>query len=298
MSVTIPFHTPTYEDATWCIPLLKQAPSPCCEYSFANMMMWRTHYDTEIACIHNAAVVRFGEELPHYLAPAGEGAQAALQHLHAEALAHGEPLYVFGYDETDVARLCEQYTVCEATEHRDEFDYLYRVDELATLGGRKYHAKRNHIAAFSKEYVWQYEELNNTNAADVQKTADVWYAQRVAAVGDADGALHAENRAIHELLAHRYSIELRGGLIRVDGQAVAFTLGVPLTHDTFDTLVEKAVAPFEKAYTVINREFARESLHDFTFVNRENDVGVEGLRRAKLSYYPTAMVKKILCTIR
>jgi len=297
LNFTVPFHTPTFEDAARCIPLLKQAPSRCCEYSFANIMMWRAYFDTQIAYTDDAAVVRFGGDTPHFLAPCGTGALRVLRELHDEAVAHGEPLYVFGYEDEDIQTLCETYTVTSCTEYRDEFDYLYRVEELAALAGRKFHAKRNHIAAFSKEYAWQYEELNDRNLTDVLQTADAWYEQRAAVYGDPDGALAEENRAIHELLQHRCAIELIGGLIRVDGRAVAFTLGSPLTADTFDTLVEKALSPYDKAYAVINREFARVSLQGYTYVNRENDVGVEGLRRAKLSYHPTALVKKIMCVI-
>lgn len=293
-----PFHTPTFADAARCIPLLKQAPSRCCEYSFANMMMWREYFDTQIAYNDDAVVVRFGGEVPHYLAPAGSAAEQTLRALYDDALLRGEPLYVFGYDEDDIGRLWDEYTVESCTEHRDEFDYLYLVEDLANLSGRKYHAKRNHIAAFSKEYAWQYEELSDHNVADMLSAADMWYEQRVTAYGDPDGALEAENTAIHELLSHRREIELAGGLIRADGRAVAFTFGAPLTDDTFDTLVEKALSPYDKAYAVINREFARNTLRGYTYVNRENDVGVEGLRRAKLSYYPVALVKKIMCTIR
>ena len=85
-------------------------------------------------------------------------------------------------------------------------------------------------------------------------------------------------------------------ILDVNGNVIAFTFGAPLTDDTFDTLVEKALTGYEKAYAVINREFARYTIAGYTYVNRENDVGVEGLRRAKLSYHPVALVKKILCT--
>ena len=88
-----------------------------------------------------------------------------------------------------------------------------------------------------------------------------------------------------------------GGLIRVDEKAVAFTFGSPLCADTFDTLVEKALPQYAGAYAVINREFAARALGDYIYVNRENDVGSEGLRRAKRSYHPVMMVKKTLCVL-
>lgn len=262
------------------------------------MMMWREYFDTQIAYNDDVVVVRFGGERPHYLAPAGDAADRALRTLYDDAVSRGEPLYVFGYDEDDIRRLWGQYTVESCTEHRDEFDYVYLVEDLACLAGRKYHAKRNHITSFSNEHVWRYEELCDNNVADVLVAADTWYQQRVAVYGDPDEALKAENEAIHELLSHRRECELMGGLIRTEGCVVAFTFGAPLTDDTFDTLVEKALSPYEKAYAVINREFSRNTLRGYTYVNRENDVGVEGLRRAKLSYHPTMLVKKIMCTIR
>ena len=297
MSADLSFHTPTYEDAAWCIPLLKAAPSRCCEYSFANMMAWRAHFDTQVALVDGCVVVRFGGEFLHYLAPAGQNTAQALATLYADARAQAKPLYVFGYEQEDIERLAKEYTISSCEEYRDEFDYLYRVEDLAQLAGREYHAKRNHIAAFSREYAWQYEVLQEENVAEVMRAADVWYQQRVASFGDADGALLAENEAIHELLAHREAVELSGGLIRVNGEVVAFTFGAPLTNDTYDTLVEKALVGYEKAYAVINREFARHTIAAYTYVNRENDVGAEGLRRAKLSYHPVALVKKILCTM-
>ena len=297
MSAELLFHTPTYDDAAWCIPLLKAAPSRCCEYSFANMMAWREHFDTQVALVDGAVVVRFGGDLPHYLAPAGEHGEQALETLFQDARCHGKPLFVFGYEDKDLERLASRYTVTSREEYRDEFDYLYRVEDLAQLAGRSYHAKRNHIAAFSREFAWKYEELCDENVAEVLACADTWYQQRAAAAADEDGALLSENKAIHELLMHRRETELRGGLVRVNGAVVAFTFGAPLTGDTFDTLVEKALAGYEKAYAVINREFARCTIAEFTYVNRENDVGAEGLRRAKLSYNPVALVKKILCTM-
>ncbi len=298
MSVDLSFHAPTYEDAAWCMPLLKEAPSRCCEYSFANMMAWREHFDTQVALVEGCVVVRFGGDFPHYLAPAGTNTAQALRALYEHSRANGEPLYVFGYGDEDIDRLSAEYTVISREEYRDEFDYLYRTEDLASLSGRSYHAKRNHIAAFSREHAWTYEELRDDNAADVAWAADAWYCNRTEAFGDPDGALQAENEAIRELLLHRHEVELVGGLIRVNGVVAAFTFGAPLGGDTFDTLVEKALTGYEKAYAVINREFARHTVAQYTYINRENDVGAEGLRRAKLSYHPAALVKKILCALK
>lgn len=297
MSITLPeFRPPVWEDARW-IPLLQKCPSRCCEYTFANIMMWRRHYQTEIALVDNTLFIRFQGEGPTYLAPTGDAFEEGVQTLRAFCSREGHPLLLFGYDEDAMDRLAATVPVADRQEFEDEFDYLYRVRDLARLEGKKYHSKRNHIAAFSRAYDWTYEPLSAENGDEVHRLADDWCTARTAQTGDADGALQDENEAIHELLHHREEVQLAGGLLRVDKKAVAFTFGAPLCADTFDTLVEKALPEYAGAYAVINREFAARALGSYTYVNRENDVGSEGLRRAKRSYHPALMVKKTLCTI-
>lgn len=293
MSIEQPhFRPPVWEDACH-IPQLMHCPSRCCEYTFANLMMWRHHFETEIATVGEHVFIRFCGEGPTYLAPAGGDIDEGVRILRAFCAAEGHPLRLFGLEEADMDRLA----ATDRQEFEDEFDYLYRVSDLARLEGKKYHSKRNHIAAFSRAYDWVYEPLCDENIEDVHRLADAWCAARTAQSGDEDGALRDENEAIHEILHHREEAGLIGALVRVDGQAVALTFGAPLSADTFDTLVEKALPEFAGAYTVINREFAANALSAYTYVNRENDVGSEGLRRAKRSYHPALMVKKTLCTI-
>lgn len=291
------FRAPAFSDARY-IPLLQQCPSRCCEYTFANLMMWRRHFDTEIATLDDTVYIRFNDGGRYtYLAPAGGDFERGVHTLKALCAREGHLLRVFGYDEDGMNRLGKLLPVVDRQEYEDEFDYLYRVCDLARLEGKKYHSKRNHIAAFSRAHDWTYEPLGGGNVEEVGALADRWCAARTAQSGDEDGALQDENAAIHELLHHREAVGLVGGVLRVGGQAVAFTFGAPLCADTFDTLVEKALPEYAGAYTVINREFAANALCGFAYVNRENDVGAEGLRRAKRSYHPVMMVKKTLCTI-
>ena len=111
-----------------------------------------------------------------------------------------------------------------------------------------------------------------------------------------DGDKENEKRIIAYALEHRKSLGMVGGLIRVEGKVVAFTLGEPLTEDTFDVHFEKAYADIQGAYAIINREFARRELSAFTYINREEDMGIPGLRKAKLSYHPESMVEKGIVT--
>ena len=103
-----------------------------------------------------------------------------------------------------------------------------------------------------------------------------------------------EKKGIEFILQNMEELSVKGGAIFVAGKVVAFTLGSPITDEVFDVNIEKALAEFSEAYTVINREFAKE-LSDYKYINREDDLGIEGLRKAKLSYKPHIILKKFSC---
>ncbi len=177
----------------------------------------------------------------------------------------------------------------------DSFDYIYLREELATLSGKKFHSKRNHISAFSKKYAWHYEKITQSNKAAVLLCAEEWYAANSDRL---DKYMLCEKRGIELLLENPDTLRVRGGAIVVDGRVVAFTLGTPINSTVFDTHIEKALPDFAEGYTVINREFALNELADFKYINREDDMGLEGLRRAKLSYRPKIILEKYYCKPR
>lgn len=181
------------------------------------------------------------------------------------------------------------------TEERDTFDYVYEREALSALSGKKYHGKRNHISAFSKKHNWKYSPLTPENAEDLKRCADEWYAENA---DRTDKYLLCERRGIELMLKNLTVLSIKGGLIYVDGKAVAFTMGSQINSDVFDIHIEKALSEYAEAYTVINREFAANEISDYSLINREDDMGLEGLRRAKLSYKPYTMVKKYSCKKR
>lgn len=180
-------------------------------------------------------------------------------------------------------------TGVELVEDRDYFDYVYRREDLAELNGRKYHAKRNLIAQCMATYDCTYETFSPALIPEIRDMQERWCAEHSckATVG-----LCNEYKAIIELLDHAAHLNLSGGTIRIGGRIEAYTLGSALNDRTFAVHVEKAMSRYKGLYQVINQQFCRHELKAYEFVNREQDVGSPGLRKAKESYFPDHFIKK------
>jgi len=183
----------------------------------------------------------------------------------------------------------------EFIEKRDAFDYVYNRSDLAELAGKKYHSKRNHIASFGKKYNWKYKTITKENTDEILECAEKWYSQNKEKF---DKYMAVEKEGIKLLLENMEILNIKGGAISIGNNIVAFTLGSPINDKVFDIHIEKALKDYQEAYTVINREFAKNELSDYEFINREDDMGLEGLRKAKMSYKPAFMIKKYLCKPR
>lgn len=178
-------------------------------------------------------------------------------------------------------------------EEDDAADYIYLTEDLSTLSGKKYHSKRNHITKFSKQFNWEYSSINNKNIDKVKECAEKWYMENSSE--DDDNSLLAEKEGIFTILDNLEILNARGGCVLVDNNVIAFAIGSPINTEVFDIHFEKALSDYQGAYSVINREFAKNELKDFKYINREDDLGIEGLRKAKLSYKPVKLLKKYLC---
>ena len=276
------------EDSLWLAPLLSASGRDCCEYSFTTAYMWSEHYGVRVARVGTVAVM--GSERS-YLTPVGDGWEEVLRQMVAEA---PRPLCLHSVDDALLLRFKALFPGrVHAEETRDEFDYLYRTEDLATLPGNAYHGKKNHIAGFSRQHEWVYEPLSADNVGDMVRLSKAWCEEK----GGCSHSLSSEQCAIQRVLRDPVRFSLSGGLIRVEGKAVAFTLGSPINERVFDIHVEKALSAYAGAYAVINREFAKTKTA-YTYLNRENDMGIPGLRRAKESYHPAILLKKYRVTIR
>ena len=297
------FHTPTLADKPWVDEVLAHSLHKGCVYTFAQLYLWSVHYGTKICRFGDCLLGMNGSTCCCYIYPGGKyDIRQVVAALKEDAARRGVG---FGFcvvedwqaDELDSA-FPGQFA---RTESRDDFDYIYNAEDLINLSGRRYHGKRNHISRFTREHPdWSYEPITAENTADCITACHVWHDAQQPDDPDAfttDG-LNAERDIIVRALTQREQLELQGGLIRCDGKVVAFTLGERLNSDTFVLHFEKALPGYEGAYAVINNQFASHELTSYRYIDREEDLGLEGLRKAKLSYYPAILLAKYTLTER
>ena len=296
----IDFHPPRLEEKPWVDELLRRADYRGCDYNFTNLFVWSRAYHQEIARVDDFLVTHVcGRMGCSFMFPAGGGDLASvIRKLEEEAAGRGEPLRLVCLTPRQMAELEEffpgQFTF---TADRDGYDYLYEIDRLADLGGKRLHAKRNHINRFMENNPsWTYEEITPESLGECLAMDKEWYRRSLAREGEAEERdLGDEGVALRQAMEHYQALGLEGGLIRVYGEVVAFTMGDLLNSDTYDVHFEKAYGELQGAYAMINREVARwvRGRHpNVRYLNREDDMGVEGLRKAKESYYPDQMVEK------
>lgn len=261
--------------------------------SVANLCGWQFLTCSSYAIVEGLLVIRFcfRDNLTVYTIPEwGERALPVILRLAAQAREERLPLYLYGIV-PDMQPLLEKYFpgLFEFRSDRDHFDYLYLREDLAHLRGKDFQAKRNHVNKFNKNYVCHYTPLLLEMIPACLSFYDEWCEQRHCK--DDPGLAH-EQQAVHFCLENFRELLLMGGVLWVDNRIIAFTYGVAINHDTFCVHVEKAFTSYEGAYNVINQRLAYSLPEDFIYINREEDLGVPGLRKAKLSYRPVLILEK------
>lgn len=288
------------EDKTWMTQLLAMEPTMGCEYDFVTNYLWGHVFCRRIARCGDRLVMRVmeGSEVC-YVYPAGSGPlEPVLAEMEADAKANGAPLRIICVPETFKNKLEEAFPGRFRVEaDRDSFDYIYSIDKLADLKGKKMHAKRNHINRFNENYPdWMFEPMNESNREECRAMAEEWLSRRWGKTTELEKQRLTEERtAIFKALDQMNELGLDCGAIRAGGRVVAFAIGSRLSTDGYDIHFEKAFDDIQGAYSAINREMARYVRTRYPgvkWINREDDVGVEGLRKAKLSYYPDLLLEK------
>ena len=272
------------------------------EFTFTNLFMWRKSYNIKYAII-NDLLCFFPQHQsgPHSTTfPIGDTSNADnVRNTISEILNYFKEI-----GEPTIIRLCSNEAVdllhklfpnqFNVAEDVDSFDYVYNTSELISLTGKKFHQKRNHINKFKSLYDFEYRKITAENLGDCVELFERWYGSF-----DTRGIDVSEGEeAFKEFAANFEQLDVRGGGIYVDNKLVAFSFGEPLCAHTVVIHFEVADTEYQGAFPMINQQFLENEWSHFEFVNREEDMGLEGLRRAKRSYNPVRMTKKFVATLR
>ena len=295
----IPFKDITLADKDTITSFTMKSDRRNCDLSFSNLCSWRFLYDTQFAVVDNFLVFKFwaGEQLA-YMMPVGTGdVKAVLWELIEDARKENQHFCMLGVCSNmraDLeAILPEQFTF---TEDRDYADYIYLRSDLSTLKGKKFQAKRNHINRFRNTYPdYEYTPITPDRIQECLDLEAEWC--KVNNCDQQEGTGN-ERRALIYALHNFETLGLTGGILHVNGKIVAFTFGMPINHETFGVHVEKADTSIEGAYAMINYEFANRIPEQYIYINREEDLGIEGLRKAKLSYQPATILEKYMACLK
>ncbi len=285
-------------DKSWVDELLKFSDFRGAEYNFTNLFIWEPVFESKICRFKDFLLLTSGTgENTRYLFPAGKGDyKEVLSVLAEDAKLKRVPFIIIGIPpemvETVKSIFPENIGVDPV---RDSFDYVYESEKLITLSGKKLQPKRNHLARFTELLNWSYEVIDEKNLEECVQFTEGWCIE----VGGCEGnkSLSSELCAVGRALTHFFELKLSGGLIRLDGRVVAYSIGEKLNSDTLIIHIEKASASIRGAYQAINREFAQRNAAGLKYINREDDAGDLGLRQAKTSYYPAFMQEKYIAKI-
>ncbi len=286
------------EDKEWVDQILSKRKYLSCEYCFGNHFIWKNAYKIQIAKINEFYVVLLhdDERGTSFLYPAGSGdIKPVIEALEDYCKEQDIALKMHSASREDTEQLEELFPdKFEFASDRDNSDYIYTVDSLTNLAGKKLHGKRNHIKRF-KENNWKFETITKDNFEECLAMNKEW-----CKINDCgrDEQLKNECCAIKQSFKYFDELEFFGGLIKIDDKVVAYTIAERINDDVVVVHLEKAFSSIQGAYPAINREFVANMCQSYKYVNREEDLGVEGLRKAKLSYRPAIILEKFSVKIK
>jgi len=273
-----------------------------CDFCFTNLFAWNAKFKTHFAIKNQTLFLRFNEVDggTYYMMPIGKMAlNKAFDEIIHDAEQAGIPFQMKGV----TARMWEDIEAVipgkfERTHDRNNDEYIYLTDKLVHLSGKKLQSKRNHINRFKAENSdWQYTPVTtDAEVSECLRMLDEWEEDKTEMTKDK--SLRYDHIATQIMLENLKPLDLKAGAIKVNGKIVAFSIGERLVEDTFVVHVEKAYTDMNGAYTIMNQQFAEHETAGFMYVNREDDLGIESLRKAKLSYQPDIMLQEGIIKLR
>lgn len=264
-----------------------------CNLSFVNLFTWQFLTNSCYAVVDDCLIVRFtlDEESVVYTMPVGRGdVKGIIGLLKEQAWEEGHVLRIHGvFPEMEEWFNREFPGRFDYRLDRDYFDYIYSRKDLAELKGKNFQPKRNHVNKFKRTYNYRYTPLTADMIPHCLELEEKWCEQHGC---DEEQSLINERKALNLALRHFDELELTGGALWVDDEIVGFTYGAPVNRDTFAVHIEKADSHIDGAYNILNQEFALHIPEQYIYLNREEDLGLVGLRKAKLSYRPVILLEK------
>ena len=296
----IEYKRPQLEDQGIISSYFRKYPSRSCDRTFANVFLWARYYNVEYALVDNVLIFhnRGGEKCAFaYPVGAPEDVRGWVQKLFDNCQDAMEKFRLYSVTREQFAQLEEWFPGKFQIEYDEDIaDYVYETEKLTKLAGKKLHGKRNHINKFKETYDdWAYEKITDENYEECFQMALKWRKQHEL---EDDQDMVNEIAVTQNSLMFMKELELTGGLLRVNGEIAAFTIGEPINDDTFVVHIEKAFPDIQGAYPMINQQFVIHECQAYQYINREEDTGAPGLRRAKQSYRPAFMVEKGTVTLK
>ncbi len=268
------------------------------EFSFTNVFIWRNAYSVKYSLVNDFLCIfaKYNQLPPYIMMPIGEGNLGAVfEKLIQYFASNKNKLIIRSVTEEGKSEIERHFPgKFIFKDQRDYYDYVYLSSDLINLQGKKFHAKRNHINKFVSQNKYVYESLTSERVDECVASALDWCKKRNCKESQ---ELEHEKHAILEALGNFEKLKFKGGIIKVEGKVKAFSLGDLLTEDMAVIHIEKADPDIQGSYAIINQQFCEHEWKDIKYINREEDIGIPGLRKAKLSYNPEKFIKKYCATL-
>lgn len=267
-----------------------------CDNSFANYFIWQEAYHTEWTCYRDALLVKsehWGKN--YFMVPLGMKPEDYRPVADALLEYNGGTLNFDGVYENHLPVIKAMFPDAVITDDLDNTDYIYLQKELASFAGRKFHGQKNHLNAFYRAHPdASYEPITKSNAAECLDFALNWCDVQSAK----DITILDEKLALQKAFQYFNELEFRGGAIRFNGKIQAMSLGEKYLDDIADLHFEKADRNVRGLYVAMCQAFAANAWNDVIYLNREEDMGIEGLRTAKQNLHPVMLWKRYSAVIK
>lgn len=303
MVVILSFKCLTLEDKEIIEKYIDKSKLDSYEYLFSSLYMWRKLNNIKYAVIDDVLIIEKNEE--------GKGTFYAqlfgynkdnltniIDELIKRNLEFTDRDYLFGDVGDEFVDDLKKYTdfSIDIVEDIDDSEYIYNTQDLIELKGKKYHSKKNHVNSFLKTYSYDIKTINNENVkSDCMDLLHKWHEEVAVTI---DKEMLMEIDAIKDLFRELHFFDLNSIAIYVDGELAGFAVGEKVNDRMALIHVERGEIAYKGIYAFLNKQFLVESFQDTEFVNRQEDTGNEGLRKAKKSYHPEKMIKKYLVKLK